>query len=37
MGRIDENKIGRHCERAVVTAYCDLRRHGVADLNAFHS
>ncbi len=37
MGRIDESKIGRRCERAVVTAYRDLRRHGVADLNAFHS
>ncbi len=37
MSRDDGSKIGRHCERAVVSAYRDLRRLGVADLNAFHS
>ena len=37
MDRADESKIARRCERAVVTAYRDLCRFGVADLNAFHS
>ncbi len=37
MSRTGESRIGRHCERAVVSAYRDLRRLGVADLNAFHS
>ncbi len=31
----DFGYIGRRCERAVVTAYRDLRVKGVADLNAF--
>ena len=31
----DYSYIGRRCERAVVTAYRDLRVKGVADLNAF--
>jgi hypothetical protein len=34
MGR-DFSHIARRCERAVVTAYRDLRVKGVADLNAF--
>ena len=29
--------IARRCEQAVVTAYRDLRGHGVADLHAFRS
>jgi hypothetical protein len=37
MGRADESRIGRRCERAVVTAYRDLRSLGVADLSAFRS
>ena len=36
MGSHDE-RIARRCERAVVTAYRDLRAHGVADLNAFNA
>jgi len=35
MGRVAP--IGRRCERAVVTAYRDLRELGVADLQAFRS
>jgi hypothetical protein len=34
MGR-DFSHIARRCERAVVTAYRDLRVKGVADINAF--
>ncbi len=36
MGR-DFSQIGRRCERAVVTAYWDLRVHGTADLPAFRA
>jgi hypothetical protein len=31
----DERPTLRRCERAVVTAYRELRAHGVADLDAF--
>lgn len=34
---MDESKIGRRCERAVVTAYRELRVHGSADLHAFRA
>ena len=38
MGRATESGgIARRCERAVVTAYRELRGLGVADLSAFHS
>lgn len=37
MGRIDDQNIARRCERAVVTAYWELRRLGVDDVRAFHS
>ena len=33
MGHI--NQIARHCERAVVTAYSELRDHGTDDMSAF--
>jgi hypothetical protein len=33
----DEAIIGRRCERAVVTAYRELRRNGTGDLAAFRS
>ncbi len=36
MGR-DTSIIGRRCERAVVTAYRELRFHGNADLDAFRA
>jgi hypothetical protein len=36
MGR-DISHVTRRCERAVVTAYRDLRTHGVADLDAFRA
>jgi len=36
MGR-DFSHIGRRCERAVITAYRDLRAHGNADLDAFRA
>ena len=36
MGR-DENAIARRCERAVVTAYRELRDIGADDLTAFHA
>ncbi len=36
-GRTATGTIGRRCERAVVTAYRDLRGIGVGDLPAFHS
>ena len=36
MGR-DTNLIGRRCERAVVTAYRELRVRGNADLDAFRA
>ena len=29
--------IGRRCERAVVTAYVELRQHGTDDMDAFRS
>ena len=32
-----EDRIARRCERAVVTAYRELRGHGVGDLGAFHA
>ena|GEM_PF-366836 len=31
----DYSQIARRCERAVVTAYRDLREHGLSDLEAF--
>ena len=37
MGRDPLNHITRRCERAVVTAYRDLRAHGNADLDAFRA
>ena len=38
MGRSnDDSRIARRCERAVVTAYRELRGHGVGDLSAFHA
>ena len=38
MGRaVESGGISRRCERAVVTAYRELRGFGVADLSAFHS
>ena len=37
MTRPSESKIARRCERAVVTAYRELRSLGVADLAAFHT
>ncbi len=36
MGR-DTSVIGRRCERAVVTAYRELRGVGTEDLQAFHA
>jgi streptomycin 6-kinase len=33
MGHISQ--IARHCERAVVTAYSELREHGTDDVSAF--
>lgn len=36
MGR-DFSYIARRCERAVITAYRDLRAHGRADLEAFQA
>jgi hypothetical protein len=33
MGQISQ--IARHCERAVVTAYSELREHGTDDMSAF--
>jgi streptomycin 6-kinase len=33
MGQIGQ--IARHCERAVVTAYSELRQHGTDDMSAF--
>jgi hypothetical protein len=30
-------EISRRCERAVVTAYCELRKAGAADMAAFQS
>jgi hypothetical protein len=30
-------EIGRRCERAVVTAYCELRKSGTPDIVAFQS
>lgn len=36
MGR-DFSHIARNCERAVVTAYRDLRAHGQADMPAFQA
>jgi hypothetical protein len=33
----DFSQIGRRCERAVVTAYRDLRTHGTGDLSAFQA
>jgi hypothetical protein len=33
MGHISQ--IARHCERAVVTAYSELRQHGTDDMSAF--
>ena len=33
----DTSAIGRRCERAVVTAYRELRAHGVGDLAAFNA
>ena len=32
-----EARISRRCERAVVTAYRELRGHGTADPDAFHA
>ena len=37
MGRDPLNHVTRRCERAVVTAYRDLRAHGNADLDAFRA
>jgi hypothetical protein len=37
MGRDPLSHITRRCERAVVTAYRDLRAHGSADLEAFRA
>ena len=37
MTRSGGSEIGRRCERAVVTAYRELRGRGVADLAAFHA
>ena len=37
MNRTAGRGIARRCEQAVVTAYRDLRGHGVADLHAFRS
>ena len=37
MNRAAGRGIARRCEQAVVTAYRDLRGHGVADLHAFRS
>jgi len=34
---VDESRIGRRCERAVVTAYRELRVCGTADLDAFQA
>jgi hypothetical protein len=31
------NEIARRCERAVVTAYAELRQHGTDDISAFDS
>ena len=36
MGR-EFSHIARNCERAVVTAYRDLRAHGTADMQAFQA
>jgi hypothetical protein len=36
MGR-ESSHIARRCERAVVTAYRDLRAHGQADLSSFQA
>jgi len=36
MGR-EENRIGRRCERAVVTAYRELRHIGTDDMQAFRA
>jgi hypothetical protein len=33
----DRSEFGRRCERAVVTAYRDLRAHGARDLEAFQA
>ncbi|MDE2198134.1 MAG: hypothetical protein KGJ41_03855 [Rhodospirillales bacterium] len=33
----DESQIARRCERAVVTAYRELRAHGNGDLDAFQA
>ncbi len=33
----DVSKIARRCERAVVTAYRDLRQHGTDDMAAFQA
>jgi hypothetical protein len=33
----DSSQIGRRCERAVVTAYRDLRAHGSHDMSAFQA
>ncbi|MBV9812557.1 MAG: hypothetical protein JO326_07390 [Acetobacteraceae bacterium] len=37
MARNEDSKIARRCERAVVTAYRELRGVGVADISAFGS
>jgi hypothetical protein len=33
----DQSLIGRRCERAVVTAYRELRAHGNVDMDAFRA
>lgn len=37
MGRQQTSAIARRCERAVVTAYRELRQIGTEDLRAFHA
>jgi len=37
MGNDAVSLIGRRCERAVVTAYRELRQHGTGDLGAFQA
>jgi streptomycin 6-kinase len=32
-----DSRIGRRCERAVVTAYAELRQHGTDDFAAFNA